>query len=44
VNNALKWRIDSTNPNVILVEPSDQLLNSKEQSVIGVINIRPQDY
>ncbi len=43
VNNALKWRVDSTNPNVILVEPSDQLLNSKEQSVIGVIDIRPQD-
>ena len=42
VNGALKWRIDSTDPNVILVEPSDQLLNSKEQSVIGVINISPQ--
>jgi len=43
VNNALKWKVDSTNPNVILVEPSDQLINSKEQAVIGVIEIRPKD-
>jgi hypothetical protein len=43
VNNALKWRIGSTNPNIILVEPSDQVLNSKEKAIIGVINIRPQE-
>ncbi len=43
VNNALKWKVDSTNPNIILVEPSDQLIKSKEQAVIGVIDIRPKD-
>ncbi len=43
VNNALKWRIGSTNPNIILVEPSDQVLNSKEKAIIGVINIHPQE-
>ncbi len=43
VNNALKWKIDSTSSNIILVEPSDQLINSREQAVIGVIVIRPKD-
>jgi endoglycosylceramidase len=43
VNNALKWKIDSINPNIILVEPSDQLINSKEAMVIGVVDIRPKD-
>jgi hypothetical protein len=41
VNAALKWRVDPTNPNVILVEPSEQLVNSKEQAVTGVVDIRP---
>ncbi len=41
VNAALKWRVDPTNPNVILVEPSEQAVTSKEQAVIGVVDIRP---
>jgi hypothetical protein len=41
VNGALKWQVDPTNPNVILVEPSEQLLRSQEQATIGVVDIRP---
>ena len=37
VNNALKWRIDSKESNVILVEPNDQT-----QGLIGVIEIHPK--
>jgi len=41
VNNVLKWQIDSMSPNIILVEPSDQIINHTNQSIIGVIQIRP---
>jgi endoglycosylceramidase len=40
VNSALQWKVDATNANIILVEPTDQLVNSKEQAVIGVVDIR----
>ncbi len=41
VNAALKWRINPTNPNIILVEPSEQFVKSKEQAVLGTIEIHP---
>jgi endoglycosylceramidase len=41
VNAALKWKIDPTNPNVILVEPNEQLVKSKDQAIIGTVNIQP---
>jgi hypothetical protein len=42
VNNALKWTIDPTNANIILVEPSEQLIMSNEQAAIGIVQIRPK--
>ncbi|CAF1048924.1 unnamed protein product [Rotaria sordida] len=42
VNNALKWRVNPTNRNIILVEPSDQIINSKVQDVLGVFFIHPK--
>ena len=39
VNGALKWRVDSMDVNLILVEPNEQLVKSKEQAVIGIVNI-----
>jgi endoglycosylceramidase len=42
VSSALKWRVDPTNVNIILVEPNEQLVKSKEQAVIGTIDIRPK--
>jgi len=41
VNAPLKWKLDSTNMNIILVEPNEQLVKSKDQAVIGVVQIRP---
>jgi endoglycosylceramidase len=41
VNSVLKWRVDPTNMNIILVEPNEQLVKSKEQAVIGTVDIRP---
>jgi hypothetical protein len=41
VNAALKWRVDPSNINMILVEPSEQLIESKEQATIGIVDIRP---
>jgi endoglycosylceramidase len=41
VNAALKWRIDPTNNNIILVEPNEQFVYSKEQAAIGVVDIHP---
>lgn len=43
VNDVLTWKIDSTDPRIILVQPSDVLVNSNEQAIIGVITIRPYD-
>lgn len=43
VNDPLMWTIDSRDPNVVRVEPSDLFLNAKEQVAIGVITIRPRD-
>ena len=43
VNRPLKWKVDPTNSNIILVEPSDQLINSPVQAVIGVVDIRPKE-
>ncbi|CAF0900617.1 unnamed protein product [Rotaria sordida] len=41
VNRALKWKIDQTNTNIILVEPNEQFVKSKNQAVIGVVEIQP---
>jgi endoglycosylceramidase len=41
VNSVLKWKVDPTNNNIILVEPNEQLVKSKDQAVIGVVEIRP---
>ncbi|CAF3878742.1 unnamed protein product [Rotaria sp. Silwood1] len=41
VNRALKWKTDSTNANIILVEPNEQFFKSKNQAIIGVVEIRP---
>jgi hypothetical protein len=42
VNAVLKWKIDPTNANVILVEPSQQFVMSQDQAVIGIVDIRPK--
>jgi endoglycosylceramidase len=42
VNSALKWKIDPTNANVILIEPNEQFVKSKTQAVIGVVEVRPK--
>jgi len=42
VNAVLKWKIDPTNTNVILVEPSQQFVMSQDQAVIGIVDIRPK--
>jgi endoglycosylceramidase len=42
VNSALKWRVDPSNINVILVEPNEQLVKSKDQAVVGSIDIHPK--
>lgn len=43
VNSVLKWKVNSTNPTIIFIEPSDQFLESRQQQVIGIIDIRPKD-
>ncbi|CAF2986326.1 unnamed protein product [Rotaria sp. Silwood2] len=39
VNRVLKWKIDLTNTNVILVEPNESFGNCKNQVVIDVVKI-----
>ncbi len=39
VNQYLKWKVDPTDPNIILVEPSEQFMNSLLQTVIGTVEI-----
>lgn len=43
VNNILKWQVSTTNPNVLLVEPNDQIVKSGNEAVIGVIEISPKN-
>ncbi|CAF1141355.1 unnamed protein product [Rotaria sp. Silwood1] len=40
VNKYLKWKVDPTNANIILVEPSQQFMNSIFKKVIGTVEIR----
>lgn len=42
VNDPLMWTIDSTDPNIVRVEPNARFLKSKEQIALGVITIRPR--
>lgn len=43
VSSGLQWRMDSTNPNLVLVEPSSSLLQSHlRDPVIGTVEIRPK--
>ena len=43
VSSALKWRVDSTNPNIILVEPSQTLFRYRSKDpVIGTVEISPK--
>ncbi len=41
VSAALKWKIDPTNANIILVEPSEQFVKSKDQTIVGIVQIHP---
>ena len=42
VNRGLKWKVDSVNINIILVEFDEQLAENIKQGVIGVVEIRPK--
>lgn len=42
VNDVLTWKIDSIDPTIILVQPSDLLGDNREQGIIGMITIRPK--
>ena len=41
VNEVLKWKVDPTNPNVILVQPTEQILSRKDQAVVGKFYLGP---
>lgn len=40
-NSLLKWRIDPTNPDLILVEPNEQVISTVQGPAIGVVEIQP---
>ncbi|CAF4796665.1 unnamed protein product [Rotaria sp. Silwood1] len=42
VSDTLKWKVDPTNPNILLVEPSDQLLRNGDAVIIGTVEINPK--
>ena len=41
VNSVLKWRVDTTNPDLILVEPNHQVIANVRDPIIGVVEITP---
>ncbi|CAF2270846.1 unnamed protein product [Rotaria magnacalcarata] len=41
VNRSLKWTMDPSNANIILVQPNEQFVKSKYQAVIGVVEVHP---
>ncbi|CAF2160118.1 unnamed protein product [Rotaria magnacalcarata] len=43
VTEELKWRVDSKNPSVILVEPSDAIMNNQDKNIIGFVSIFPKN-
>jgi len=41
VNENIQWKVDTTNPNVILLESVKQLLDSRRMNAVGIISIKP---
>jgi hypothetical protein len=41
VNQYLKWKVNPTDANIILIEPSEHYINSLLQNVIGTVEIHP---
>jgi len=41
VSDGLKWKVNPTNPSIVLVEPSDELLQSGKTTAVVTVKIQP---